>query len=52
MDEDEDVPPTLVQVLPNPPKNVLEAQSATQSLADLKISKVPLTIITGGLQGK
>jgi hypothetical protein len=49
MDEDPDLPPTLVTAAD---AAKLRNENPAQAIVDLQISKVPLTIITGGLQSK
>jgi len=49
MDEDPDLPPTLVTAVD---AAKLRSENPTQAIVDLQISKVPLTIITGGFQSK
>lgn len=49
MDEDPDLPPTLVET-PDAAKS--RSEIPAQAIADLQISKVPLTIITGGFRSK
>jgi len=49
MDEDPDLPPTLVKAVDTAN---LRSENPAQAIVDLQISKVPLTIITGGFRRK
>jgi len=49
MDEDPDLPPTLVKAVDRANST---SENTAQAIDDLQISKVPLTIITGGFRSK
>lgn len=49
MDEDSDLPPTLVKAFDTAKSR---SENPAQAIADLQLSKVPLTIITGEFRSK